>query len=148
MAAMSDYLENKLIDHIFRNTAFTVPATLYVGLHTITPTDVGGGTEVSVAGNTYTRVSIPTSLYAFQSTGGTVGAVSAGVSGNTWNANTIQYPAPNNAWGVINGFGIYDANTGGGNLLFYGNLTQAKTVNGGDAAPSFSATALSIQIDN
>jgi hypothetical protein len=42
---------------------------------------------------------------------------------------------------------MYDASAGG-NLLFYGNLTTPKTVNNGDAAPTFSASALSIQLDN
>jgi hypothetical protein len=43
--------------------------------------------------------------------------------------------------------GVYDASTGG-NLLFYGNLTQAKTVNNGDAAPSFPAGTFTYQEDN
>ena len=34
MAALSDYLENKIVDHILRATAFTAPATVYVGLLT------------------------------------------------------------------------------------------------------------------
>jgi hypothetical protein len=35
MSQMSDYLENKLIDHLFRATAYTAPATLYVALLTL-----------------------------------------------------------------------------------------------------------------
>ena len=35
-----------------------------------------------------------------------------------------------------------------GNLLIYGNLTTSKTVNNGDAAPSFPAASLQFQIDN
>ena len=53
MSAMSDYLENKLIDHVFRGQSYTLPV-LYVGLLTSAPSDAGGGTEVS--GNAYARV--------------------------------------------------------------------------------------------
>jgi hypothetical protein len=48
---------------------------------------------------------------------------------------------------VITSWGIYDASTAG-NLLWYGNLSVSKTVNNGDAAPSFGIGQLSIQIDN
>ena len=49
MSAMSDYLENALINHIFRNTDFTRPANIYVALFTAAPNDAGGGTEVSLS---------------------------------------------------------------------------------------------------
>ena len=32
MTAMSNYLENKLIDHILRSTSFSAPSNIYVGL--------------------------------------------------------------------------------------------------------------------
>ena len=53
MAEFSDYLEDKIIDHILRAQAFTPPATIYVGLFTAAPSDAGGGTEVS--GGAYAR---------------------------------------------------------------------------------------------
>lgn len=36
----------------------------------------------------------------------------------------------------------------GGNLLYYADLTTSKTINSGDAAPSFAAGALTVQEDN
>ena len=37
MSALSTYLENKLVDHVLRNTAYTTPGTsVYVGLVSIT----------------------------------------------------------------------------------------------------------------
>lgn len=30
MGALSDYLENKILDHVLRATAYTAPATVYV----------------------------------------------------------------------------------------------------------------------
>lgn len=37
MASMSDYLENKLIDAIFRNVSFTPPTPIYFALYTAAP---------------------------------------------------------------------------------------------------------------
>lgn len=34
MANLSDYMENKIIDHMLRNQAYTPPATVYVALFT------------------------------------------------------------------------------------------------------------------
>ena len=39
--SFSDYLEGKLLDHTFRNTAYTQPSTVYIGLFTGDPTDTG-----------------------------------------------------------------------------------------------------------
>ena len=50
MAAFSDYLENKVLGHVFGGTAYTAPTTLYVALYTVAPSDTGGGTEVSGGG--------------------------------------------------------------------------------------------------
>jgi hypothetical protein len=35
--SFSNYLETKVLDHVFGATAYTAPATLYVGLYTATP---------------------------------------------------------------------------------------------------------------
>lgn len=145
MAAMSDYLENKLIDQIFRAQAFTFPSTLHVGLLTAAPSDTGGGTEVS--GGAYARVAVTNSLANWagtQSAGSTV--ASSGTSGTTSNNGTITFATPTAGWGTVTHFGIYDASTGG-NLLFFGALTVSKTINNGDTV-SFPAGTLSIQIDN
>ncbi len=161
MAAMTDKLENVLIDWLFRGQAANVsgymtnasaaagtgPTNLYVALFTVTPTDTGGGTEVT--GTDYLRATVASSLNNWagtQSTGST--AVSTGTSGTTSNNNAITFPTPGSGgWGTITGFGIFDASTAG-NMLIWGALTANKTVNYGDAAPSFAAAALSFQIDN
>lgn len=146
MSAFTDYTENKLIDWLFRGQAFTPPATMYVALFTANPTDTGGGTEVS--GGSYARVAVTSALANWagtQSAGSTV--ASSGTNGTTSNNGTVTFPAPTANWGVITGFGIFDA-ASSGNLLIYGALTISKTVNNGDAAPSFAAGALTFQIDN
>ncbi len=146
MASMSDYLENKLIDQIFRGQAYTFPATLYVGLFTAAPTDAGGGTEV--AGNAYARVAVTASLANFagtQAAGSTT--ASTGTNGTTSNNAQINFPTPTpSGWGTVTAVGIFDAPSGG-NLLFWGNLTASKTINNGDAV-NFPVSTLAIQIDN
>lgn len=142
MSAMSDYLENKLVDLCLRGQAFTAPATLYVSLHTTATTDAGGGTEVS--GGAYARVAVTANLTNFagtQSAGSTT--ASSGTGGATSNNSTITFPSPTGNWGTVSHFAIWDASTAG-NMLFHGALTTAKTVNNGDAAPSFAAAALAI----
>lgn len=156
MAALTNFLENKLIDWLFRGQAIGItgasagagsgPTSLYIGLFTAAPSDTGGGTEVS--GGSYARVQVNSTLANWagtQSSGSST--ASSGTGGTTSNNNSIQFPAPTANWGVVTHFGIFDA-ASAGNLLIQGALTQSKTINNGDAAPSFSAAALSFQIDN
>lgn len=145
MTAMSDFWENKLNDFLLRGQAYTPPTTVYVGLHTATPGDSGGGTEVTGGG--YARVAVACSLANFagtQSAGST--AASSGTGGTTSNNGVVNFPTPTAGWGNVVGCGIYDA-VSGGNLLFQGTLTVPKTINTGDAV-SFPAGTLTFQIDN
>ena len=56
MAEFSNYLENAIIDAVLRNTSYTSPTTVYVGLFTTDPTDADSGTEVS--GGSYARTAV------------------------------------------------------------------------------------------
>jgi hypothetical protein len=141
MSAMSDYLENKLIDQLFRGQTAPTTTTLYVGLLTAAPSDSGGGTEVS--GGSYARVAVASSLANWagtQSAGSTV--ASSGTGGQTSNNAAITFPTPAATWGTVTHFGIYDASSGG-NLLFWGALTISKTINQADTV-TFPAASLSI----
>lgn len=155
MAAMSNYLENKLIDYIFRGQAFTPTTNTWIGLLTantvlgITNDANTGSTVAEVSGGNYARVQVASTLLNWSGTqSASATTTSTGSNGTTYNINAITFPVPTGAdWGVIKAFGMFDAATSG-NLLFYGDLTTPKTVNNGDAAPTFSASALSIQLDN
>lgn len=141
MSAMSDYLENKLVDQIFRAQAFSFPATLHVGLLTAAPSDSGGGTEVT--GGSYARASVTASLANFAGTQGAGTTVaSSGTGGQTSNNATISFATPTASWGTVTHFGIYDA-ASAGNLLFWGALTISKTINQGDTV-TFPAASLSV----
>jgi len=110
MAAMSDYLENALINAVLRGTTYTSPSTVYIGLFTSDPTDAKTGTEVT--GGAYARQAI------------TFGAPTNGVS---YSSADVLFPVATASWGTVTHIGIFDAATSG-NLLFHGTLTNTKTI--------------------
>lgn len=114
MAEMSNYLENALINATLRNTSYTSPTTVYMGLYTSDPTDANTGTEVS--GGSYTRMAV------------TMGAPSNGVSTNS---AAIEFPQASGSWGTVGWIGILDA-TSSGNLLYHTALDTSKTISSGD----------------
>lgn len=70
-------------------------------------------------------------------------------TGQTSNVNAIAFPAPTGNWGVIYGVAWTDSATyGAGNTLFWAALTTPKTVNNGDAAPSFAAGQMILRVDD
>jgi len=142
---LTNYIENALIDHVFRGTAYSAPATLYVSLHTAACSDSSTGTEVT--GGSYARVSVTSNGTNWANTQASGTGASSGTSGTTSNSGAITFPAPTANWGVVTHFGIFDASTSGNQILCQA-LTASKTVNNGDAAPSFAAGALTIQIDD
>lgn len=145
-AALTDYLENKLIDAFLRGQAYTMPATVYVGLYTVCPTDTAAsGTEVS--GGSYQRKAVTSSLANWsgtQSEGSTT--ASTGSGGLTKNNGVITFDPATADWGTVVCFGVSDA-LSGGNMLFYAALTASRNITNGSTA-SFAAYALTLQIDN
>ena len=114
MSAMSDYLENKVLDHVLGTTSYTMPATVYIGLSTGSFADDNSGTELSGSG--YARQSI---------------AFDAAASGTTDNTSNVDFPAATGSWGTVSHYGLFDASSGG-NLLVHGAFTVSKTVASGD----------------
>lgn len=142
MSAMTDYLENKLVDHVFRGRSFTAPASIYIALFTAAPGETGGGTEVSGTG--YARIQQGPSDAAWESTQGTTTAVaSSGTGGATQNGGAVTFGTPGANWGSISHMAIMDA-VSAGNMLMYSALAQAKTVNNGDPAPSFPTGSIDV----
>jgi hypothetical protein len=140
----SDYLENKLVDHIFRGQSLTAPATIYVGLSTTACSDSSFGTEVS--GNGYARVAVTSALANWagtQSAGSTT--ASTGTGGQTSNNAAISFTTPTGSgWGTVTHWHLSDASSSG-NLLFCAALTSSKTINAGDTV-SFAIGALTVTL--
>jgi hypothetical protein len=111
--SFSNYLETKVLDHVFGGTAYTAPSTLYLALYTADPSDTGGGTEVSGGG--YARQTV-----AFTTSGNT-----------TSNTAAVEYPTATSSYGTVVAVGVFDASSGG-NLLAYAGLTTDKAIDTGD----------------
>ena len=114
--SFTDYLEQKVLEHVFRNTAYTQPATIYLGLLSAAPTDSTAGTELA-------------SLYGYARQACAFDAFSAGKSVANTSAET--FTASGGAWNTITHFGVYDASTGG-NLLAYGEILPSVLLSDGE----------------
>jgi hypothetical protein len=109
---LSNYLENKVLDHILGTTTYTMPSTVYVALYTAAPNDTGGGTQVT--GGSYAR---QTAVFD---------AASSGATQNTGNIDFTNMPAC-----TVVAIGVFDALTTG-NLLVWGTLATNKSLDAGD----------------
>jgi len=144
MGALSNYSENKALDHVLKNTAFTRPASLFLGVCTANPADTGtGGTITEPSGDGYTRMSC-----------------------NDWNAaasratsisTVITFPTATGIWGNMAYFAILDTSVlSTGNLIGYGAISPAKTIvtndvlvfDHGDVDVSFNAGGASDYLAN
>lgn len=125
--SMSNYLENKLQEHVLRNVAYTSPAVVYVALYTADPGEGDTGTEVT--GGSYARQPV------------TFGAAANGVCTNT---GVVTFPVASAGWGTVVAVGIRDALTVG-NLLYSGTITsQVVAINNQIV---FNAGQISITLD-
>jgi len=113
MSSFSNYLEDAVLNYVFRNSGTPTSAGVHLALFTVAPTDAGGGTEVS--GNGYARQET-----AF-------GAPSGGAIANTV---AEAFTASGGSFGTIVAIGIFDASTGG-NMIAFDGITSA-TVGDGD----------------
>jgi len=125
MSAKSNYLENKILDYVLRDTADWAPSAVYLALHTADPTDAGSGAEVS--GNGYSRQAI---------------TFASASSGSAASNSVEEFTASGGSFGTVTHFGIWDASSSG-NLLYYGALTASKAVADGDTL-RFASGAITI----
>ena len=108
--SMTNYLENKVLDHITGKTAFTAPTKLYLALLSTSSTEDAIGTELTTASYTRKPVTFDTAT-----------------NGVITNATDIVFDVATEAWGTIPAIAVYDAETAG-NALFYGDLTVSTEV--------------------
>ncbi len=136
MGSFSDYLEAKILDHVFGATVYTAPATLYYALFTANPSDSGGGTEVT--GGSYVRKAMTNNTTNFPNASGTSPT-------QKQNGTSVDFVQASADWGAITGVALYDA-ASGGNEIAWTALNQSKTVSNGDTA-SFPANSLTFTLD-
>lgn len=130
-----NYLKIELQDHLWRDTPYSPPATVYLALHTADPTaEDNTATELTIGDGAYARLAIATSNAAW-----TAPALSGGRV-VTANVDTLTFPEATADWAAgapITHFSLRDAATGG-NLLRYGALGETRIILDGDtfvAAP-------------
>lgn len=122
--AASNYLENKLLNHVLTTTGYTQPTNRYLALFNgnassiLTNLEAGTLTDEVNTGS-YARTEI---------------TFNAAVNGSITNSNTVTFPtATNNYASTVTCIAVMDSQSAGaGNVLFYGQLTQQKTVTTGD----------------
>lgn len=109
----TDYLETKILQHVFTGVPYTAPVTIYLALYTVSPTDVGtDGTEV--VGGGYVRQPV---AWVF-GTGG------AGKVSNNADVGFTNMPVSTVVAAVL-----MDAVTGG-NMLDYASAGPLTTTSG------------------
>ena len=128
MGSLSDYLEDKLVDHVHGNTAYSPVATVYLALSTTTVNDAGSVTEPS--GNGYARKAV------------TFGAAASRAISNS---AQVTYDQATGDWGTQTDWAIFDA-LSGGNMLAYGTLAAPKAVVSGNI-PSVAVGEVTITVN-
>jgi hypothetical protein len=122
----SNYLEQKIAEHTLGIAAFTMPASLFIELHTADPTEVGNVAPVS--GGSYVRKAA-----TFQWDGV-----------NGWGENVALIRWDDLPAATITHISIKDA-VSAGNTLYYGALTASRTVGAGGSF-EIAAQALTITV--
>ncbi|WP_166820524.1 phage tail fiber protein [Thalassoroseus pseudoceratinae] len=140
---MSDYLENALANHVFRDSSYTKPTVLAIALCKSAPSSSDDGTSIDEVADSY--------AYARQSlnpSNSNWSDPTAGTQGQVTNSSEIAFPqASGGSWGTVTHIAICDSAThGAGNMLFYGELDTSETINDGTTF-SFPISNLSIQFD-
>lgn len=127
---LSNYAAHKLLDHLLKTAAFTVPTNIYVGLSTANPGD-SGGALAEPSGSAYARTVKNT--------------WDAAASGATENTGAITFPTATGSWGTITHCALFDASSAG-NMLAYAALGTSQAVVTGNVI-EFDDGALDITMD-
>ena len=138
MANFSTYLEKELLDHVFRNLAYSAPVTVYVGLASSTATDVeleAGTLTNEITGYTGNRPLVTFSAPADDGEGREKIANTALIDFTNMPACTVKYA-----------FVSDSATKSAGNLLVWCPLTVQKTVNAGDTFRLPEDTGLTVKL--
>ena len=127
MNTFTNYLEAKILQHVFTGTAYAQPSGRYLALFTSAPSETGGGTEVS--GGSYARQAATFDVdpaYEIDPVGDPGVLVTAAI-----NNAIIEFPTASAAWGTVTHIGIFDAVTAG-NMLAYAELDTPRAITSGD----------------
>lgn len=123
---MSDYFEQQLFDHIFREETMAKPNNICIALCSGVMEDSQTGTTIPEIpnGGAYARVT---------NASGDPFWNAHGVSGPGDNTAQIAFAASQSVWGTISGVAICDSGAyGEGNVLMWGYLNSERIMASGD----------------
>jgi hypothetical protein len=129
VAGYSNYVDNKVLEHVTGKTTFAA-VTPFIALLTTNPSNNTGTGLVETTYTNYARVACSGATWA------------TAASGSITTASVVSFPSCGTTGATIVGWALYDASTAG-NLLFYG--TCSLTVSSG-IQPQFAAGALTITL--
>lgn len=125
----SVYTANQILNKVLRGTDWTPTGSYWVALFVggleaaLRANTIGSAGEVANS-NGYTRVEVR---------GATAITFSASSVGATENSSPIVFPTASGSWGLITHCALVDSATiGAGNIILYGGLSTAKSVDSGD----------------
>lgn len=126
---LTDSMNSKILDMVFGGSAYTPPATLYIGL------SLGGASKFGIptepAGGGYARAPIANTLTNFP----------LSVGGTKSNAVSVTFPSPTGNWGTIASLFLADAQVGG-TVLAMADLTVPKSITTGNSPATVAVGAL------
>lgn len=138
MGSFSDYLENKLLNHVFLGATMDQPPHTWIALTTRVLTDTATGQDLDEFTNAATG-------YARRVC--STWSVSSGDDGAVANSEDLTFEQASANWGTMVSFAIMDTATiATGNVLAHGALTISKSVQSGDT-PKFAAGDLDVTLD-
>jgi hypothetical protein len=116
MAALSNYLENELLDHVLKVGDYTSPTQILIALFTADDGLEAGTITSEVSGGAYAR---------------TTATMAAAASGTSTNSADVTFPTATAAWGTVTHCALME-NAAGTNPLFHGTIGASKIVGSDD----------------
>ena len=123
MAILTDSMERKLLDHIFKKAEYTRPSYLHMGLSTTAFTDSDSASAAYAkepSGNAYARVQVDNKIFYDHT------------NEDLRNTSSIDWAEATGAWGDIEYWGIFDGSGSSAALVMHGSFSAATTVSSGD----------------
>lgn len=140
---LSNYLVDKLLDHLDGTTAYSAPSSLFIALCTTAPSASSTGASLveptSSQYDGYTRINIPTADWNAATL----------VTGTAQTVTDLELNFPqavsDSTGCTVVGFALLDSGTiGAGNILYYGTLTSQAIA--AYTTPYFAAGGITVQL--
>ena len=135
MAILSDNLELALIKHLFKKAEFSIPAGMWLGLHTGDPLDGNTGSN-EISGNGYARVQVVDNDHnaSSSSSSGMFSKFGFDTNDNITNSSAIDFAEASGSWGTVSHWSLWShaTETGDSYFLMSGALSSGVAVGSGD----------------